>query len=180
MKDKVFQAVVYDNFSGCPIVVAFLGNRWWVVTPGEKVQPLEEYIDDEDISFCFLCEAGGKVGALALARMLGLALANPEDRVDEVLRQRVKSLERLGVTLDVKDEPLELEMEIIPNENRSGREGNYSAVCHMHGNYFERFFDIDAFESKHDALEWTSYYFDELENVGIELEIIKSNILKNN
>ena len=110
MKDKVFQAVVYDNFSGCPIVVAFLGNRWWVVTPGEKVQPLEEYIDDEDISFRFLCEAGGKVGALALAKMLGKALENPEDRVDEVLRQRVKSLERLGVTLDVKDEPLELEM----------------------------------------------------------------------
>ena len=99
---SVYKAVVYDNFAGCPIVVAFLGNRWWVVTPGEKVQPLEEYIDDEDISFRFLCEAGGKVGALALARMLGVALENPEDRVDEVLRQRVKSLERLGVTLDVK------------------------------------------------------------------------------
>lgn len=179
MKNKDFQAVVYDNFAGCPLVVAFLGNRWWVVTPGEKVQPLAEYMDGEDITFSFLCEAGGKVGTLALARMLGKALENPEDRVDEVLRQRVKSLERLGVTLDVKDEPLELEMEIIPNENRSGREGNYSAVCHMHGNYFERFFDIDAFESKHDALEWTSYYFDELENVGIEFEIIKGNILKN-
>ena len=176
MKNKDFQAVVYDNFAGCPLVVAFLGNRWWVVTPGEKVQPLAEYMDGEDITFSFLCEAGGKVGTLALARMLGKALENPEDRVDEVLRQRVKSLERLGVTLDVKDEPLELEMEIIPNENRSGREGNYSAVCHMHGNYFERFFDIDAFESKHDALEWTSYYFDEL---GIEFEIIKGNILKN-
>ena len=48
MKDKVFQAVVYDNFSGCPIVVAFLGNRWWVVTPGEKVQPLEEYFPISD------------------------------------------------------------------------------------------------------------------------------------
>ena len=40
MKNKDFQAVVYDDFAGCPIVVAFLGNRWWVVTPGEKVQPL--------------------------------------------------------------------------------------------------------------------------------------------
>ena len=179
MSNTNYKAVVYDRFAGVPLQVAFLGNKWWVVTPGEKVQPLDDYFNGEPISFCFLCEAGGKVGALALAKMLGKALENPEAEVDEVLRQRVKSLERLGVTLDVKDEPLELEMEIIPNENRSGREGNYSAVCHMHGNYFERFFDIDAFESKHDALEWTSYYFDELENVGIELEIIKGNILKN-
>ncbi len=168
----VFLAVVYDNFSGCPIVVAFLGNRWWVVTPGEKVQPLEEYMATEDISFCFLCEAGGKVGALALARMLGLALANPEDRVDEVLRQRVKSLERLGVTLDVKDEPLLLEMEVFSNDGKPARQGNYSVMCHLHGNYFERIFDVDAFESKHDAEEWVGYYFDVLESLEIEFEIV--------
>ena len=172
MKNKDFQAVVYDNFAGCPIVVAFLGNRWWVVTPGEKVQPLEEYIDDEDISFRYLCEAGGKVGALALARMLGLALANPEDRVDEVLRQRVKSLERLGVTLDVKDEPLLLEMEAFTNDGRPARHGNYSVICHLHGNCFERIFDVDAFESKQVAEEWAGFYFDTLENLGIEFKIV--------
>ena len=176
---SVYKAVVYDNFAGCPIVVAFLGNRWWVVTPGEKVQPLEEYIDDEDISFCFLCEAGGKVGALALARMLGLALANPEDRVDEVLRQRVKSLERLGVTLDLKDEPLLLEMDTFSNDDKPARQGNYSVMCHLHGNYFERIFDIDGFESKNVAEEWAGFYFDTLESLGIEFEIIKGNILKN-
>ena len=172
MKNKDFKAVVYDNFAGCPLVVAFLGNRWWVVTPGEKVQPLEEYIDAEDIGYCYLCEAGGKVGALALAKMLGKALENPEDKVDEVLRQRVKSLERLGVKLNVKDESLLLEMEIISNENRYARHGKYSVLCHLHGNYFEKIFDVDAFESKHDALEWTSYYFDALENIGIEFKII--------
>ena len=172
MKNKDFQAVVYDNFAGCPIVVAFLGNRWWVVTPGEKVQPLADYMATEDISFCYLCEAGGKVGALALARMLGLALANPEDRVDEVLRQRVKSLERLGVTLDVRDEPLLLEMEVFSNDGKPARQGNYSVMCHLHGNYFERIFDVDAFESKHDAEEWVGYYFDALESLGIEFEIV--------
>ena len=128
--------------------------------------------DAEDISFSFLCEADGKVGTLALAKMLGKALDNPEDRVDEVLRQRVKSLERLGITLDVKDEPLLLEMETISNENCPARHGNYSVICHLHGNYFETVFDVDAFESKHDAEEWVSYYFDTLENVGIEFKII--------
>lgn len=172
MKDKVFQAVVYDNFSGCPIVVAFLGNRWWVVTPGEKVKPLDDYFDGEPISFCFLCEAGGKVGALALAKMLGVALENPEDRVDEVLRQRVKSLERLGVTLDVKDEPLLLEMEAFTNDGKPARHGNYSVICHLHGNCFERIFDVDAFESKQVAEEWAGFYFDTLESLGIEFKIV--------
>ena len=171
-----FKAVVYDNLAGSPLVVVFLGNRWWVVTPGEIVQPLAEYMDSEDITFSFLCESGGSVGALALARMLGKALENPEERVDEVLRHRVKSLERLGVKLDVKDEPLILDMEIISNENCLKRHGKFSVICHLHGNYFANLFDIDAFESKDNAEEWVSCYFETLENVGIELEIIKGNI----
>ena len=173
MKNKDFKAVVYDNYAGCPLVVAFLGNRWWVVNPGEKVQPLEEYPGAEDIGFSFLCEAGGKVGALALAKMLGKALENPEDEVDEILRHRVKSLRRLGVTLDVKDEPLLLEMETIDNENCLNRHGKYSVICHLQGNYFETIFDIDAFDSKHDAMEWVGYYFDTLEDLGIKFRIIK-------
>lgn len=169
---SVYKAVVYDNFAGCPIVVAFLGNRWWVVTPGEKVKPLDDYFDGEPISFCFLCEAGGKVGALALARMLGVALENPEDRVDEVLRQRVKSLERLGVTLGVRDEPLLLEMEAFSNDGRPARHGIYSVMCHLHGNCFERIFDVDGFDSKADAEEWAGFYFDTLESLGIEFKIV--------
>ena len=169
---NINQVVVYDDYTGSPLKISFIGNKWWVTSPGEKLQPLAEYIDAEDIGYCYLCEAGGKVGALALAKMLGKALENPEDKVDEVLRQRVKSLERLGVTLNVKDEPLLLEMEIISNENRYARHGKYSVLCHLHGNYFEKIFDVDAFESKHDALEWTDYYFEELEDLGIKFSII--------
>lgn len=172
MKNKDFQAVVYDNFAGCPIVVAFLGIRWWVVTPGEKVQPLDDYFNGEPISFCFLCEAGGKVGALALAKMLGKALENPEDNVDEVLRYRVDSLKRLGVTLDVKDEPLLLELEFVTNDDRPACQSNYSVICHLHSSHFERFFDIDGFETRHDAEVWTNYYFDLLKDLGIEFKII--------
>lgn len=169
---NISQVVVYDDLMGVPYKISFIGGRWWITTSGEKFQPLEEFADAEDISFSFLCEADGKVGTLALAKMLGKALDNPEDRVDEVLRQRVKSLERLGITLDVKDEPLLLEMETISNENCPARHGNYSVICHLHGNYFETVFDVDAFESKHDAEEWVSYYFDTLDNVGIEFKII--------
>lgn len=172
MSNTNYKAVVYDRFAGVPLQVAFIGNKWWVVTPGEAVQPLDNYLGDEYIGFCYLCEAGGKVGALALARMLGKALENPEAEVDEVLRQRVKSLERLGVTLDVKDEPLLLEMDTIANEGSPVRHGKYSVICHLHGNYFERLFDVDAFDSKHDAEEWVGYYFDALEDLGLKFNII--------
>ena len=164
--------VVYDDFAGIPLSFTFIGDRWWVTTPGEKLQPLEDYCDGDDISFCFLCVAGGKVGALALAKMLGKAAENPEDKVDEVLRQRVDSLKRLGVTLDVKDESLLLELEIKSNEGYKHRQGKYSAYCHLHGNLFERIFDIDAFETKNGAEEWVSYYFGMLEKLGIDFKIV--------
>ena len=66
-----FKAIVYDDFAAHPLKVTFLGNRWWVTTPGEPLQPLDKVFGDKTIGFCFLCEAGGRVGALALAKLLG-------------------------------------------------------------------------------------------------------------
>lgn len=166
------QAVVYNDFDGTPLKVTFLGNRWWVTTPGERLLTLKEYFDDEHINFNFLCETGDKVGALALAKMLGKALENPEDKVDEVMRQRVESLKRMGVTLDVKDEPLVVVLEVFSNEKASWRQGKFSACCHLAGDFCERFFDIDAFETKKDAEEWVGYYFDFLGSLGIVFKII--------
>ena len=164
------RCVVYDDFAGFPLQVVFLDRRWWVVTPGEQLQPLDDYFEDDDIGFRFLCEARGTVGALA--RMLGKALANPEDAVDEVLRHRVESLKRLGVTLDVKDEALTFELQVFSNEGTHGRQGNFSMWCHVAGNICELMFDIDAFESKKDAEQWAGYYFDCLEQMGIECKIV--------
>ena len=166
------KAVVYDDYMGVPYLATLLGNRWWVTTPGEKLLTLEEFVDSEGIGFCYLCEAGGKVGALALAKMLGKALTNPADRVDIELCQRVESLKRFGVVFDLKDESLTLELEILAHDERSYRQGKFSAICHLHGNYFEMLFDIDAFDSKHDAEDWVSYYFDMLESLGVNFRIV--------
>ena len=168
-----FRAVIYDSYMAVPYVVTFLGNRWWMTTPCEKFQPLSDFTDSECIGFNYLCKVGDKVGALALAKMLGVALENPEDKVDEVLLHRVESLKRLGVTLDVKDEPLTLELEIIPNPEGGFRHGKYSAVCHLHGNFSEQLYDIDAFDCKENAEEWVGYYFDTLEKLGIEFRIVQ-------
>ena len=163
--------VVYDSFSGIPLRVTFLGNRWWVTSPREKLQPLEKYFDCEDISFCYLCEAGGTVGALALARMLGHALENPEDDVSDVMHWRVAELNRLGVSFDLCDEPLLLELDVLPNGQNSRREGKFSVMCYAKGACNECLFNIDGFDSKKDAEGRAMFYFDFLDYVGIRYTI---------
>ena len=169
---KKFQVVVYDDFSGSPLQVTFLSGRWWVTTPGVELQPLKDYFGDKDIRFIYLCEAGGKVGALALARMLGKTLENPEDQVDACLRNRVAELKRLGVTLDLRDETLVLELEVFSNEGAPARQGKYSVKAHLAGNYCELLFDIDAFDSKKDAEEWAGFLFDYMDELNINFTII--------
>ena len=164
--------IVYDDFSATPLKVSFLGGKWWVTTPGMQLQPLEDYFQGKDIHFNYLCEAGGEVGALALAKMLGLALTNPEDKVDECMRNRVAALKRLGVKLDMKDEVLLLELEVYSNEGFRTRQGNYSVKCQLAGNYFELLFDIDGFSTKEGAEEWAGYYFDLLQDFGFIFTIL--------
>ena len=169
---KKFQVVVYDDFSGSPLQVTFLSGRWWVTTPGVELQPLKDYFGDEHINFIYLCEAGGTVGALALARMLGKTLENPEDQVDACLRNRVAELKRLGVTLDLKDETLVLELEVFSNEQVPVRQGNYSVKCHLAGDIYQELFDIDGFETKQHAEEWAGYLFDFLDELNVRHIII--------
>ena len=166
------QLVVYDNYYGNPILVTFLGNRWWVVTPGEMLQPLEECFGGDDISFFMLCEAGGTVGALALAKMLGHALENPEDEVCNVMHWRVAELNRLGVTFDLMDEPLLLELDVFPNEHYSRREGKFTMTCYAQGACNVCLFNIDGFDLKVDAEGRARFYFDYLSHLGIRFTLI--------
>lgn len=171
--NKSIQAIVFDNFTGNPLKTTFLNDRWWVTTAGEELQPLEAYFRNENIRFVYLAEADGKVGALALAKMLGWALEEPEDAIDKVLRRRVESLKRLGVTLDVKDEPLQLEVEVFNNDDKPARQGSYSAWCYATGTCFELLFDIDGFSNQKTAEEWMAFYLDFLKNTGIDYTLIR-------
>ena len=170
-----FQAVVYDNYSGFPMLTTRHGGQWWITSPGMQVQPLYDYLNKsylnrEDI--IYLCEAGGTVGALAMARMLGKALTNPEAHVSEVMHWRVAELNRLGITFDLQDEPLLLELDVFPNGQNSRREGKFSVMCYAKGACNECLFNIDGFDRKEDAEEWARYYFDFLEHLGIRYTIL--------
>ena len=169
---KNFQCIVCDDFGGFPMKVTYLNGCWWVTTPGSTLQPLKDYVGKMGLKFIYLAEVGGKVGALALIKMLGHALENPECEVYKVLRNRVRDLKRLGIELDVKDEELQLELEVFNNEGKPGRQGNYSVICHLADNVCEWVFDIDAFDSKRDAEQWGCYLFDYIEELGVNFTIV--------
>lgn len=170
--EKNMQFVVYDNYSGTPILTTFLDNCWWITTPGLKLQPLEECLGGDDVSFYTLCEAGGTVGALALARMLGHVLENPEDDVCDVMHWRVAELNRLGVMFNLEDEPLLLELDVFPNGQNSRREGKFTMICYAKGACDEGLFNIDGFDCKEDAEKWARFYFVFLEHIGIRFTIL--------
>jgi uncharacterized protein Veg len=166
------QAVVFDDFIGLPLKVTFLGGRLWMTTPGEKLQPLDEWMGDDTISFTFLCEAGGKVGALTLAKMLGNAVEVAEGNINETMHRCVKGLKRLGVKLDVKDEALLLELRTFSNEGTYRCEGKYTVMCNALNDGYDSLFDVDNFDNKGDAERWAYSYFDFLESLGIDFKVI--------
>ena len=169
--------VVYHNWNGMPIQVTFLGNRWWVTSPGEWLVPLDKFIEGDDDGYSFACEGHGTVGAMTLAKMLGKALEQPELDIDETLCHRVADLRRLGVTLDVKDETLKLEYRVFSNKGTQ-RQGEYSVLCDEEENPFVTFFDIDGFDEADVAELWANTYFDYLKELGINYTILNKNCKK--
>lgn len=168
---KEFSAVVYENFSGFPLLVTFLGDKWWITTPGMKLQPLEEWFEGEDASFRFLCEAGGTAGALALAQMLGQALEFPEDEVQTTLHCRVDALHRLGVKFDTDDEHLPLELHVFKLPEKCSRSGKYAAWCRLLTDADELLFDIDGFDTAEEAKDYCELYFEVLKILGISFTV---------
>lgn len=169
------QVIGYDNRMGIPMMTTLCGGQWWVTTPGMQVQPLYEYANDNNLSledFTYLSAPGGTVGALALAKMLGTAMDAPEDVLGTVLRNRVKILKRLGVVLDLKDEPLTLDLRVFSNEDMPHRCGKFSASCYLADDAFCKLFDVDAFSTKRDAEEWAFCYFEVLQDLGLDITII--------
>lgn len=164
--------IVYSNFAGLVLQVTFLGGQWWVTTTGEKLCPLADYFDGEDVEFSFLCEAGGRVDALALARVLGKALEEPEDNVLPTMARRVMCLKRLGVELDVEGETLEIDIMVFGHGKNSLRKGAYSVACSAAYDPLDILFDIDGFSNKRDAKEYAKNYTKFLRSMGINVKVL--------
>ena len=169
------QIIVYDDFAGMPLQITFLGNQWWVTSPNEKVQPLHKYFDgDDSVAFCYLCDAGGKVDALGLAAVLGRALENPFDDIDEEMLQRLRQLKRLGLTEDWAGEELSFEWRVFSNEKYPRRKGKFSLLCEEIWHHLTMF-NMDSFEDETEAESWANTYFDYLRTQKVKVYEMKKN-----
>ena len=111
--------------------------------------------------------------ALECYGVVGMVSADPAEGIAKLLPERVASLKRLGVTLNVKDEPLKLKLDIFRNEEGSGRGGFYSMICYLADNYCEQLFDVDYFDSRVEAKLWCKSFFNYLESIGIDFSLVK-------
>ena len=169
---KEFQAIVVDNYGGFPMKVTFLGDRWWVTSPNEVLQPLDDYLGGDDNDFTYLCEAGSKVGALALASMLGKALEDSGQDIRLAMRQRVESLKRVGVELDYEGDTLSLEQRVFSNKS-TFRQGKFSVWCYVTDDCYDPLFDVDGFDTQADAESWADCLFEFLREIGIDFNLTK-------
>ena len=166
------QIIAYESFSGNVYQLSFFDYQWWVTTPGEILQPASRIFGTEDIEFLFACNAGGKVDAITLAKILGKALENPYSTIDDELALRVAQLKRLGITEGWQGEQLDFEWEVFSNEKSPRRQGKFSVRCQRVGIIFS-VFDIDAFDVKADAEHWAKTYFEFLRSQGITVNTKK-------
>ena len=143
-----------------------------MTTPDEKLQHATGLFGMADIEFLFACNAGGKVDAITLAKILGKALENPYSTIDDELALRVAQLKRLGITEGWQGEQLDFEWEVFSNEKSPRRQGKFSVRCQRVGIIFS-VFDIDAFDVKADAEHWAKTYFEFLRSQGITVNTKK-------
>lgn len=168
-------AIVYDDFAGLPLKISNIDGRWWVTTPNNQLQPLEEQYGGMDATYFYLCAPGEVVGALARAKLLGRSIENPCFPVEDTLRHRIAELKRWGIMLNPKDEALTLELDAFANPSGGRRHGKYSVTCRAVGNCYEPLFDCDTFDSKVEAEEYAQIYFDFLDELEINYSFIKKN-----
>ena len=171
--EKNNQIIVYDNYAGRPLQVSFFGDHWWVTSPDETLQPLEDYFHgSEYLHFRFLCNQWGTVDAISLAKMLGKALENPFDTIDVELPSRVKELLRLDAGEGWENETVDFEWELLNNKKYLRREGKYSIRCWLVDTQ-DTMFDIDAFDEEEEAEEWATTYFEFLRSLKIKVNVTR-------
>ncbi len=158
--------VVYGKCGGFATIATFLGNQWWVTSKDERLEPLYSGEPYDQSDYRYLCEVGELIQMRDLAGMMGCALELPEGDVKEVLANRLKDLNMMGVKFISSAQYLNLKMSIFSNENTK-RQGKFSLTC----NDADRdmmLFDIDGFEDAKEALNWAKVYVEFFMKHGVK------------
>ena len=150
------QILVYGKCGGYVTIATFLGNQWWVTNKDEKLEPLYDDGPYSEHDYRYLCEVGELVQMRDLAGMMGAALEMPEGDIKEVLNNRLKELNMMGVKFVSSAQYLNLDVRVFSNQGTK-REGKFSVMCNDTDRDMS-LFNLDAFDNAKDALNWAKVF----------------------
>jgi len=149
--------VVYGKCGGFATTATFLGNQWWVTNKDEKLEPLyDDPYGEHD--YRYLCEVGELMQMRDLAGMMGAALEMSEGNIKEVLNNRLKELNMLGVKFLSSAQYLNLDIHVFSNQG-TNRKGKFSVVC-TDTDRGMPLFNLDSFYNAMVASNWAKVYVD--------------------
>lgn len=155
MENKI---VVYGKCSGVATIATFLGNQWWVTNKDERLEPLYGDPAYDQSDFRYLCEVGELVQMRDLASMMGCALQYADEDIKDVLNNRLKDLNMMGVKFVSSVQYLNIRISVFDNKGTS-RKGKYSVFC-SDTDRDMMLFDVDSFDDAKTAIKWARAYMD--------------------
>jgi hypothetical protein len=150
--------LVYGKCGGYVTIATFLGNQWWVTNKDERLEPLYsgELYDQSD--YRYLSEVGELVQMRDLAGMMGCALQYAEDDIKDVLNNRLKDLNMMGVKFVSSAQYLNIGLSVSDNKGTCFK-GKYRVLC-SDTDRDMMLFNVDSFDNAKDALNWAKVFVD--------------------
>ena len=142
--------VVYGKNSGVATTATYFGNQWWITSKDERLEPLYS--------------KGSLILMKDIAGMMGCAMECGEIDTREVLKNRLRDLNALGVKFQAVPQVMNLVLHV-----RTKVDG-YSVSCDDGDNDWMRFFELDGFDSAKLAWEKVRIFMDFFMKHGVKVQ----------
>ena len=154
--------LIYGKCGGYATVATFLGNQWWVTNKDERLEPLYGDSAYDQSDYRYLCEVGELIQMRDLAGMMGSALQYAEEDVKDVLANRLKELNMMGVKFISNAQYLNICVHVYENK------GKYSVSC-SDTDRDVILFNVDSLNDAKTAMKYARAYMDFFLKHGVKV-----------
>ena len=169
MRNMNNMIVVYGKCGGVATVATFVGNQWWITSRDERLEPLYSGEPYDQSDYRYLCQKDELILMKDIAGMMGSAMESGEADVREVLRNRLKDLNAIGVKFLSVPQVLNLVVNVRVKQGNSST-GGYAVTCDDGDNDWMRFFELGGFASAKQAWEMVRIYMDFFLKHGVKVQ----------
>ena len=169
MRNMKNMIVVYGKCGGVATVATFVGNQWWITSRDERLEPLYSGEPYDQSDYRYLCQKDELILMKDIAGLMGSAMESGEADVREVLRNRLKDLNAIGVKFLSVPQVLNLVVNVRVKQGNSST-GGYAVTCDDGDNDWMRFFELGGFASAKQAWEMVRIYMDFFLKHGVKVQ----------